>query len=485
MDRKRFIKKFGKTVFMFPLLPQILQANNKKNFAPENSERNTESPLNTKSDTLSFVSKNTPIAITPGNEGYWLGIAKQFERTPNMINLENGYFSHQPIAIKKQHQEFEDYINTYTSWFMRREQQKAIEDARKAFAEFQQIPIDELVFTRNTTESLNIIISGFPWKAGDEVIIGDHDYGSMVEAFHQAAKRFQITIKIAKVPEKPANVQEIIDAYAHLINEKTAMVHITDLINLHGQVLPTYHIAEHIKRRSPEVFIAVDAAHSVAHTLDSIGKLMEVADACGGSLHKWMCNPIGLGFLTMKKTQVVRFWPLMGDTGLAESDIKKFEHQGTRPIHTLQTLPKAIDFHQKIGSKNKLNRLQYLKSIWMGNIDEAAAGITIPDNWTGLKLQLKPLSNFPNIKIYGEGIWQPTLPGVIPTFESGAIATVGISGLTPAALADKLLKEYNIFTVAIDHPEVKGVRITPHLSSTFKDCALLNIALQKIANEKH
>lgn len=477
MNRKRFIKKFGQSVFLLPIIPASFSFT--KN---ENEDHSEELNFSVKQPIVNSNNNQNP--ANPADEGFWLTIGKQFNRTPGMINLENGYFSHQPKSVIKAHQEFEQYINTQTSWFMRKEQQKAIEDARIAFASFQQIAPEELAFTRNTTESLNIIIGGFPWKSGDEVIIGNHDYGSMVEAFQQAEKRWGISVKVAKVPEKPKNVQEMIESYTQLISNKTQMVHITDLINLHGQVLPTYQIIESIKKQNPNIFVAVDAAHSVAHTLDSIGTLMEVADAVGGSLHKWMCNPIGLGFLTVKKSQIDKFWPLMGDTGMAPTNIRKFEHQGTRPIHSIQTLPIAIEFHQKIGSVAKLQRLQYLKSVWMGNPDTNSNPVIIPDNWTGIQKQIKPLTSFPNIRIYGEGVWQPTIPGGNPLFGSGAIATVAIDGYSPVQLADKLFKEYKIFSVAIDHPEVKGIRITPHLSSTFKDCAMLNIALQNIAENK-
>jgi 7-keto-8-aminopelargonate synthetase-like enzyme len=66
-------------------------------------------------------------------------------------------------------------------------------------------------------------------------------------------------------------------------------------------------------------------------------------------------------------------------------------------------------------------------------------------------------------------------------YYQGAIATVSIQGYTPGVLAEKLLKQYGIYTVAIVHPKVNGVRITPHLSSTVEDCYRLNKALSELA----
>jgi 7-keto-8-aminopelargonate synthetase-like enzyme len=55
--------------------------------------------------------------------------------------------------------------------------------------------------------------------------------------------------------------------------------------------------------------------------------------------------------------------------------------------------------------------------------------------------------------------------------------------MSPAELAAEL-KELGIFTVAIDHPVVKGVRITPHLSNTLDDCLALNRALLSVYNRR-
>lgn len=86
---------------------------------------------------------------------------------------------------------------------MRTAQTQAIEAARTAFADFQGLIPEEVAFTRNTTESLNIIIMGTQWQAGDEAIIGDQDYGSMVEAFQQAVARWNIRLSVAEVPVHP------------------------------------------------------------------------------------------------------------------------------------------------------------------------------------------------------------------------------------------------------------------------------------------
>ena len=146
------------------------------------------------------------------DEAYWKAVRDMFNFPKDFINLENGYFSPQPFSTEQFHQSKEHYINHKSSWFMRVEQAGVIEKTRAELSEFLGFPPEELAITRNTTESLNTIISGYPWQQGDEVIIGNQDYGSMVAAFRQQAKRKGIEIKTAMVPLLPSKDEEVIHA---------------------------------------------------------------------------------------------------------------------------------------------------------------------------------------------------------------------------------------------------------------------------------
>ena len=381
------------------------------------------------------------------DEAYWDQIRLFYAKPKGFINLENGYFSPQALPTLYAHQKLESDVNTRTSWFMRREQEAAIESSRLALATFLEVPIEELALTRNTTESLNTLISGYPWRKGDEVVIGNQDYGSMVAAFKQAEKRFGIVIKVADVPLTPFLPDEVVKAYSSLFSANTRMVHLTHLINLTGQVIPVAQIASLAHEKGIEV--AVDAAHSVAHLDFKLPDLQ--ADYVGASLHKWLCNPIGVGFLWMKKSHIQKIWPLMGDTDYPDADMRKFEHQGTRPIHSLMTLPTAIALHHNIGSNLKMQRLKYLMRSCCERIADHP-GIAINTPWNREDA-------------------------------NSAIVNVAVKGFTPQQLADRLLKEFSIFTVAIDHPAVKGVRITPHVFTSVQDVVTLADALIQLADK--
>lgn len=392
---------------------------------------------------LSQYKKSESDPVT--DEEYWDLVQTFFPRGGKFINLENGYFSPQASSTLNFHLSREKYINEYTSWFMRKEQNNAFENTRSALAAFLEVDAEELAITRNTTESLNNIICGFPWKPGDEVIIGNQDYGSMTAAFHQMEKRHGIKVQVAQVPLHPKNDDEVVDAYLKLANSKTKLVHVTHVINLSGQVLPVAKIAN--KAHLMNIEVAVDAAHSVAQLDFKIADLN--ADYVAASLHKWLCCPLGIGMLWMKKQHIKKIWPLLAPEGQSDDNIRKFQQQGTRAVQSVESIIKAIEFHNNIGSKLKQDRLKYLMNYWVSKVADLPK-VTINTPWN---------ENSRNC----------------------TIINIAIEGFTPSELAEKLIKEHNIFTVAIDHPYIKGVRVTPHLYTSIKDLDAMVAAVKKIA----
>lgn len=383
-----------------------------------------------------------PDTEKPEEDGaFWNQVRASYDLQKEFINLENGYFSPQALPTLKLHQQREAYINQHTSWYMRKEQQQAIEKARSVLSGFLGCNSEELALTRNTTEALNVLIMGYPWKKGDEVIIGNQDYGSMTAAFMQVSKRYGVVVKKAKVPLHPKSDEEVVEAYGSLITKKTRLLHLTHLINLTGQVIPVAKIAEYARSKGVEV--AVDAAHSVAQLNFKLPDLK--ADYVGASLHKWLCNPLGVGFLYVAADKIPKLWPLMGDNDYPQNNIRKFEHQGTRPIQSLETLEEAIRFHNSIGSELKQNRLRYLMQYWVSRVkDNREIAINTPWN---------------------------------DTARCSAIANIAVNGVSPVALANELMEKHKIFTVAIEHEAVQGIRVTPHVFTTLDELDILVKAL--------
>ncbi len=378
-------------------------------------------------------------------DDFWLKIRSDYRLKPNYINLENGYYSMMSEPVLEAYLKDVRMINYEASYYMRTVQFDNKQKSKERLAELLGCNKDELIITRNTTESLDTVISSFDWKAGDEAVMAEQDYGSMLDMFKQQAKRYGMVNKIISLPINPKTDDEIVELYAKAITPKTKLLMVCHMVNITGHILPVKKICDMAHSKGVEVM--VDGAHSVAQFDFKISDLN--CDYFGSSLHKWLGVPLGVGILYVRKEKIKKTWPLYADYSFAEDDIRKLNHTGTTPVATDIALNHAIDYHNAIGIKRKEERLRFLQSYWTSKLKDTK-------------------------KIY---LNTPT-----DLNRSCAIANVGIEGIAPADLAKILLEKYKIWTVAINSANVKGVRITPHLYTTTAELDALVAALKQMAS---
>lgn len=396
---------------------------------------------------LKAAAVNTSALHEPKTDGeFWLQVAKDYESKAGIINLENGYYSIMSKPVMKGYVKDIMHINKEGSYYMRTIQFENKFKTRDRLAKLIGCNQDELIITRNTTESMNTIISGLDWKPGDEAVMAWQDYGSMLDMFKQQQNRFGIKCVYVSVPQNPQNDEDIVSVYKRAITPKTKLLMICHMINITGQILPVKKICEMAHQAGVEVL--VDGAHAFAHidfNLTDLG-----CDYYGCSLHKWLGAPLGAGILYVKKEKIKKIWPLFAEYNFADDDIRKLNHTGTNPVAVDVAINHAINYHQKIGIKRKEQRLRFLQQYWLN--------------------QVKKINN-----VY---INTPN-----KTDLSCAIANIGIQGISPANLAQTLLTKYNIYTVAIDNEKagVKGVRVTPHVYTQTADLDKLVQAIKEIS----
>lgn len=360
------------------------------------------------------------------DEGFWDQVIRAFGPAPDFTNLEYGYYCPAALPVLEVELATARRLNARASHYKRMERIPDLEESRAALAALAGVSPEEIAITRNATESLNIVIHGIPLEAGDEVVYSDQDYGSMVQGLKQREAREGIVLRQVAIPFHPASDDEIVQVWERAITPRTRLLHVTHLINLTGQVQPVRKICEMAHGRGVEVI--VDAAHAFAHVFENIAETG--ADYLGVSLHKWLCAPVGLGLLYVRRDKIERVWPLLADGRWDTGDIRKLEHVGTRPDDHVVALREAIRFHQAIGFERKAARLRYLHDYWTGAV-RGLPGITL---------------NTP-----------------AESHRHGAIANLAIDGIEPRALADRWFERDRILTVGIQHPVVHGVRVTPGL----------------------
>ncbi|MFN4945423.1 MAG: aminotransferase class V-fold PLP-dependent enzyme [Chryseotalea sp.] len=377
-------------------------------------------------------------------EDFWKQIRKAYEIKPDYINLENGYYCFIPEPTLEAYIRHIREVNYQGAFYMRtvRESNKARVAAK--LAELAGCSADELVVTRNTTESLDTIIAGFPWQEGDEAVMAEQDYFSMLTMFQQVSKRFNMVCHRVNVPLHPQSDEEIVSVYEKAITPKTKLLMVCHMVNITGQILPIKKICD--MAHSKGVQVLVDGAHAFAHIQFSIPELN--CDYYGASLHKWLSVPLGAGLLYVKKEHIPTIWPLMAPGEKQTTDITRLNHTGTNPVAVDLAIENAIEFHKRIGAERKEARLRFLQEYWTSKVR----------NVSNVIINTPPQSE-----------------------RACAIANVGIKNMKPALLAERLLKEFKIYTVAIDGAGVQGVRVTPNVYTTTDELDVLVKAIQTLA----
>lgn len=385
------------------------------------------------------------------DEDFWYYIRNSYTVSPNIINLNNGGVSPQPKIVQETFESYNRMCNEGPSYYMWRILDKGREGMRQKMAELAGCLPEEIAFNRNSTEALDTIIFGLPLQKGDEVILTKQDYPNMINAWKLREKRDGIKLVWVDLKLPMENDNEIADAYANLVTNKTRIVHITHIINWIGQIMPAMKIGSACKNKNGNIECVIDGAHSFAHLDYKIPELG--GEYYGTSLHKWLCAPFGNGLLYIKKSKIAGINPLFPNDKPDSDDIKKFETLGTRSFATEEATGVALNFHNGIGSKRKEERLRYLKNYWTKKAKDIK-GVTIH---TSFKDEY-----------------------------ACALALFSIEGKTPSEIENFLFDNYKIHTVGIvwELGSISGVRVTPHVYTSLNDLDRLVEAIEKCATTK-
>ena len=378
------------------------------------------------------------------NEDFWLKVRKDYKLKPDYINLESGYYNIIPTPTLEALHKHIDMVNYEGSYYMRNHRVKDKKRMASKLAKIVKSPAKNIVITRNTTESLDLVIKGMDWKAGDEAVYAMQDYGAMRVMFDQVSNRFGTINKTINIPNHPKSDEEIVELYANAITSKTKLLMVCHMINITGHILPIKKICQMAHKKGVKVM--VDGAHCVGHFEFDIKELE--CDFYGSSLHKWLAVPLGTGLLYVADEHIDTTWPIFASHSKGDGNIAKLNHTGTNPVYHDLSVENAIDYYNMLGGARKEARLRYLQEYWTKQVRD------IP----------KIIINTPK-----------------ESHKACGIANVGIQGMVPTDMAKILMDKYKIFTVGINGKVVRGCRITPNVFTTTEELDVFVNALKEMA----
>lgn len=324
--------------------------------------------------------------------------------------------------------------------------------ALQAVGRLMNVSEEELVLTRNTTEGLNIVMSGLDWRPGDEIVTCSLEHPSVLAPAWMIGLRYGATVRIVMLdPHDPADV--ILEKFQAVMSPRTRLIFISHIQYSTGLRMPAAELARMAHENGAEILL--DGAQTGGHiALDMVADDYDYYSIPG---QKWMLGFEGTGALYIRKELLPSVHPA---------------HTGGRGMESPVTaghivpIPDTVDkFYGGSGSiplqAAFLEATRFIEGIGVGEIE--ARNLQLASR---LKAQLRE---------------SPRVTVLSP--EDGPLAsglvTFAVEGWEPDALDDYLWEHNRIVVRHIEHPE--GVRASLHFFNTEEEVDQLAAVVRDLA----
>ncbi|MHA2377278.1 MAG: aminotransferase class V-fold PLP-dependent enzyme [Candidatus Thorarchaeota archaeon] len=316
---------------------------------------------------------------------------------------------------------------------------------------------EEIIFTRNTTESLNLVLNSFPWNPGDVVLTTDREHNSSLIPCQLLQKRFKVKHEVVKSGE-----DQLFDFenFRQLLSSNVKLLSFVYTSNLDGYTLPVKEIIN--EAHDAGVLVLLDAAQTAPHHTFDVKKLN--VDFLAFSGHK-MLGPTGTGILYMNEEHHENMQPfIVGGETVAWSTCDDFEFLG---------VPEKFEagLQNYAGEIGLAAAAEYLNSIGINKIEKHELELT-------LKLHER-LLEIDGVKIIG----------VKNPLQRGGITSFSIEGVKYHDAAMILNRNYNIMVRSGQHcvhswfaaNDLEGsIRVSFYLYNTIDEIETLLEAISTI-----
>ena len=307
------------------------------------------------------------------------------------------------------------------------------EEARRLLAAMLRVTPEEVVITRNTSESNNVVSSGLQLGPGDEIVVWADNHPSNQAAWREKAKRFGFTVTTVPHVDPHPGSAHYLDLFAKALSPRTRVLAVTHISSNSGDVLPVAELCRMARERG--VLSLVDGAQSFGALDVDLGAMQP--DFYTGSAHKWPCGPKETGLLFVSAAVHDRIWPSTiglypGAVGIS----RKLEAMGQRDDAALAALAEAVKLQDGIGRAVIERRIRALAQRMIAEL-RRMDGVTLHTRADA------------------------SLSAAVVVFEPAK--------LDPRKLVAALHEKHGIVCTARPGTDRPGVRFSPHFYNTAED----------------
>lgn len=351
-----------------------------------------------------------------------------------LVYLDNAATTQKPLSVLDTERNHALYMNANIHrgvHTLSREATEAHEAARKTVADFiNASSSDEVLFTRGTTESINLVASTFvssQMKEGDEILITEMEHHSNIVSWQLAMEGRGLKLRAIPVLD---NGELDMEALPQMITEKTKLISLCYASNVLGTINPVDKVIK--LAHAHNIPVLVDAAQAIAHMPIDVQALD--ADFLAFSGHK-IYGPTGIGVLYGKREWLDRLPPYQGGGEMIE--------KVTIDKTTFNSLPFKFEAGTPdfLGSVGLAEAIRYVQSIGFDAIRAHEHDL--------LQYATERMMKIPGMKIYGtapdkEAVISFIIDGVHPYDLGTLLDQLGIAIRTGHHCAQPLMQRFGI-----------------------------------------
>lgn len=391
------------------------------------------------------AARATPVVAprATSDEAGWASVRRQFLMPDDVSVLNAANLCPSSVRVIEALDAQTRRVDRVPSPTVRTELHGVKERTRTLLATALRVTPEEILLTRNTSESNNLVSNGLDLRAGDEVLLFSDNHPSNLKAWRDKGRRYGYSVVVVDQVNPHPGADYYLDAFRKALTPRTRLLGFSHVTNTVGDILPARELCA--LARSRDVLTLIDGAQTLG-VLDLDLRAID-PDFYSGSGHKWPCGPKETGLLFVNARVHERFWPSVvslypGEVGLS----KTHEGLGQRDEPALHAFGEAVAFQQSVG---------------MARIEARGRELA-----TAL---VEGLSRLNGVRVWTHA--EAARRSTVVSFQPGT--------LDPVKLNAALFDEDGVIAAARPGTDRPGIRLAPHFYNSHTDVERALAALAK------
>ena len=268
----------------------------------------------------------------------------EFLLNPHITYLNHGSYGATPQKILEEQRKWRQKMEEEPVQFMHEIRPPALERSREKLSTFLGVSKEEVFFVHNATQGI-FMIAEQRIKKGMNVVCTSHRYQAVYNTLSHLCTKAQAQLEVIEIPFGVHTQDELAHTLIERVPHDCDLFFIDEISSASAMRFPVSDVAKALKKRSPDMEIVVDGAHSPGHVQTDFSHI----DYWTGNLHKWLCAPKGVAVLYVPQSNQQKLHAPIISHGYNQGLAQEMEWMGTHDPSAILCTPEVLALHEEWG----------------------------------------------------------------------------------------------------------------------------------------